>query len=76
MNLEDIASDPYSSTMMNENFLSWFLNVVTRNFRVLRGGCLLMYGNPKECEVAEHISPKVEVNPHILLTLKKNPYEA
>ena len=35
-----------------------------------RGGRLLLDGNTKECEVAEHIATKVEVNPHMLLTLE------
>ena len=55
---------------MNATFLSWFLNVVTRNFRMSRGGRLLLDGNPKGCEVAEHIATKVEVNPWMLSTLK------
>ena len=35
-----------------------------------RGGRLLLDGNPKGYEVAEHISIKVEVNLRMLLTLK------
>ena len=42
-------------------FLSWFLNVVTRHFRISRGECLLLDRNPKGYEVAEHIAIKVEV---------------
>ena len=56
---------------MNETFLSWFLNVVTINFRTSRGGRLLLGGNPKDYEVAEHIATKVEVNPRMFSTLKK-----
>ena len=35
-----------------------------------RGGGLLLDGNPKGYEVAEHIATKVEVNPRMLSTLK------
>ena len=34
------------------------------------GGRLLLYGNPKGHEVAEHIATKVEVNPRMLSTLE------
>ena len=70
INSDDLASAPYSSTLMNATFLSWFLNVVTRNLRMSRGGRLLMDGNPRGCEVEEHIATKVEVNPQMLSTLK------
>ena len=56
---------------MNATFLSWFLNVVTSNFRMSRGRIFLLDGNPKGCEVAEHIATKFEVNPWMLSTLKK-----
>ena len=39
-------------------------------FRMSRGGSLLLSGNPKWYEVAEHIATKIEVNPRILSTLK------
>ena len=32
---------------------------------------MLLDGNPKGCEVAEHIATKVELNPRMLSTLKK-----
>ena len=51
---------------MNATFLSWFINVVTRNLRMSIGGSLLMDGNPKGYEVAEHVPTKVEVNPRML----------
>ena len=70
INSDDLASAPSSSTLMNATFLSWFLNVVTRHFRISRGGRLRLDGNPKGYEVAEHIATKVEVNPRILSTLK------
>ena len=70
-NSEDLAIDPSSSTHMNATFLSLLLNIVTINFRMSRGGRLLMDGNPKEYEVAEHMATKFEVNPRMLLTLKK-----
>ena len=70
INSDDLASAPSSSTLMNATFLSWFLNVVTINFRISRGGRLLLDGNPKGYEVAEHIATKVEVNPRMLSTLK------
>ena len=56
--------------MMYATFLSWFLNIVTRKVSMSIGGRLLLYGNPKEYEVAEHISTKFEVNPGMLSTLK------
>ena len=47
INSEDIDSAPSSLTMMNANLLSWFLNVVTINFRISRGESLLMDVNKK-----------------------------
>ena len=35
-----------------------------------RGGGLILDGNQKGGEVSEHIAAKVEVNPHMLSTLK------
>ena len=61
INSDDLAIVPSSSTLMNAVFLSWFLNVVTRNLRMSRCGRLLLDGNPKGYEVAEHIATKVEV---------------
>ena len=74
INYEDLASALYSSTMMNATFLSWFLNVVTRNFRMSRVGCLLLDRNPKGYEVAYHTATKVEVNPQMISTLKNAKY--
>ena len=77
MNSEEIHSALYSSTQVNENFLFWFLNLVTRNFSMSRGGRLLLGVNPKGCEVAEYIATKIELNPWMLSTFKtQNPYEA
>ena len=70
INYEDLDSAPYSSTLMNATFLSWFINVVTRNFRVIRGGHWLLDGDPKGYEVAEHIAKRVEVNIRMISTLK------
>ena len=70
MNLEDLASSPSSSTRMNETVLLLFLNLVTRNIRVSRGGRLLLGGNPKVYKVAEHIATKFAVNPRMLPTSK------
>ena len=56
---------------MNATFLYWFLNVLTSNLRVSRGGLLIIDGNPKGYEVSEHIDTKFEVNPRMLSTLKK-----
>ena len=67
---EDLDIAPSSSTFMNATVLSWFINVLTRIFRMSRGGCLLLDENPKGYEVAEHIATKVEVNLRILSTLK------
>ena len=72
INSEDLASAPSSSNLTNATFLSWFLNVVTRNFKMPRGGSLLLYGNPKGYEVAEHIATTVEVNPRMLSKLKNS----
>ena len=74
INYEDMASDPYSSTLMNITFLSWFINVVTRNFGMSRCGSLLLDGNPNGYEVAEHIASKVELNPRMLSTLKNEKF--
>ena len=71
MSSEGLASYPYSSTCMNATFLSWSLNVVTRKFSMSRGVHFLLDGNPKGCEVAEHIATQFEVNPWMLSTLKK-----
>ena len=77
INSEYLDSAPYSSTLINATLLSWLLNVVTRTFRMSRGGSLLLDGNPKGYEVAENIATKVEVNPRMISTLKmKNPSEA
>ena len=64
------ASAPSSSTLINATFLSWFKNLVTRNFRMSRRVRLLMDGNPKGCEIAYYIATKVELNPQMILTLK------
>ena len=56
---------------MNANFLSWFINVLKRNFMMSRCGFLILDGNPKGCELAERISKKVEVNPQMISTFKK-----
>ena len=71
---EDLDSAPSSSTLKNATFLYWFLNAATRNFRMSRGGRLLLDGNPKGYEVSEHIATKVEVNPRMLSTLKNAKY--
>ena len=70
INSEDLASYTSSSTLMNATFLSWFINVMTRNFRISRSRHLLLDGNTKGYEVAEHIYTKVEVNTRMLSTLK------
>ena len=70
INSDDLASTPYSSTLMNATFISRFLNVVTRNLRMSRGGSLLLDGNTKGYELAEHIATKLEVNPRMLSTSK------
>ena len=59
---------------MNAYFLSWFFNVVTIHIRMLRGRRLLLDGNRKGYEVAEHIVKKVEINPHMLSILKNEKY--
>ena len=56
---------------MNATYLSWFLNVATRNLRMLRGVYLILYVEPKGYEVSEHIATKVKVNPWMISTLKK-----
>ena len=74
MNPEDLDSDQSSSNIMNAYFLSWFFNVVTIHIRMLRGQRLLLDGNPKGYEVAEHIVKKVEINPHMVSILKNEKY--
>ena len=77
VNSEDLIRAPYSSTCIKANLLSWFLNVLQRNFRMSRGGCLLMDVNSKGCEVEEHISTKFEVNTQMFSTLNtQNPSES
>ena len=44
--------------------------MVTNNFRISRGGRLLLDENSNRYEVAEHIVTKFEVNPRMLSTLK------
>ena len=58
INSEDLDSAPSSSTQNNATFLSWLLNVVTRNFRMSRDGRFLLDGNLKGYEALEHISKK------------------
>ena len=70
MNSEDLASAPYSSTLMNVTFLYWLLNIVTRNFRMPRYGRLLLDGSQKWYEVADHIATKVEVNQRMISASK------
>ena len=67
---EDVSIAPYSSTQTNATFLSLFLNVFMKLFRVLRGGCLLVGFNLKWYIVAKHIVTNVEVNPRNLSTFK------
>ena len=62
INSEDLDIAPSSSTLMNATFLFQFLNVVTRNFRMSRGGRLTLDRNPKGYEVADHIATKLELN--------------
>ena len=57
---------------MNATFLSWFLNVATRNFRMSRGGHIILDVYSKGCEAAEHVATKVEVNPRMISTLKNS----
>ena len=59
---------------MNEDFLSWFLNVVTIKFRISRGRRLIMDGNIKGYEVAEYIYTKDKENPQMISTLKNVKY--
>ena len=73
-NSEDLASDPYSSTWTNATLLSWFLNVVTINFMMSRGGRFLLDGNPKVYEVKEHIATKVDVNIWMLKKIQNAKY--
>ena len=55
---------------MNSNLLSWLLNVVKINVMIWRGGRLLLYGNPKGYEAAEHIYTKFEVHTQMISTFK------
>ena len=74
INSDDLSSAPSSSTLMNANFLSRFLNAVTIYFRMSKGGLLLLGGSSNGYEVAEHIAKKIEVNPQMLSTVKKEKY--
>ena len=74
INSEDISSAPYSSTLINATFLSWFINVATRNSRISRGGILLLDVNPNGYELAEHTAKRVELNPQILSKLENKKY--
>ena len=56
---------------MNATFLSWFLNIVTRNLRISRGVSLILDVKPKGYEVSEYIATKVKVKPWMLSELKK-----
>ena len=71
MTLEYLASSPSSSTWMNATLLYLFRYVITRNFCMSRGGCILIDVNPKDYEVALYIATKDEVKPRMLLILKK-----
>ena len=66
MNSEYLASAKSSSNWMNATFLSWFLNLVTSNSWMSRGGRLLINIKLKLYEVAEQIATKSEVNPWML----------
>ena len=70
INSDDLDSALSSYTLMNSNFLSQFLNVATRNFRMSRGGRLLLDWNLKGYRVAENIDKNVKVNSRMLSTLK------
>ena len=70
MNSEDISGAPSSSTHINATLVYLFVNEVTRNLRISGVRRLLLDGNPKGCEVAEHIATKVELNPQMLSTFK------
>ena len=59
---------------MKENLLSLFLDIVTINLRMSRGGSFILGRNPKGCEVAERIALKVEVNTWILSTFKNEKF--
>ena len=66
MNSACLDSYPYSSTLINATFLSLFLDVLTRNFRISRGLRFLLDVNLKGYEVADLISTKVEVNSQMI----------
>ena len=59
---------------MNVNLLSLLINVVIGHFSMSRGECLLLDGNPKGYELAEHIATKVEINTRMLSTFKNAKY--
>ena len=59
---------------MKDIFLSQLLYVVTINLSVSRDFLLLLYVKPKGYEVYEHIATRVEENPRIISTLKKENY--
>ena len=59
---------------MNETVSLRFFNVLERNMRISRVGCLFLYGNPKGYEVSEHIAGNVGVNARIISTWKNGKY--
>ena len=67
---EGLYNGTYLSNWNNENLLSLFLNIVTRNLMISRYGHFLLDGNPNLYEVTEHIDTNLEVNPRMLSTLK------
>ena len=70
INLEDPASTPYSSKLIEVTLLFLFLNALASNFKTSRGGLLIIDRKQSAYGVVEHISTKVEATPQILSSLK------
>ena len=63
--------------MEGHNFFGLYMYVIDHNqdivtmiLRMSRGRCLLLGGNPKGYEVAEHIARQFKVNSWMISTLK------
>ena len=70
INSECLFSAQYLSTHMNENFLSWLLNVLNWNLRMSIGGSFHLDIKPKGYKVKKYIATNVEVNSRMVSTLR------
>ena len=59
---------------MDKTWLNLLFNVVTSNFKISRGGILLLDGNPNGYDLAEYTTKKVDANIQMISTLKNTKY--